>query len=97
VSCRRFNSSVLIGLNVESPAVSLISPWKIDTFFNRNTSICTFVHMSSGEILRCKECGQRFATEDAMRKHNGIGKEGGKKGLCKEIDWTSKARKTGKA
>jgi hypothetical protein len=58
------------------------------------------VHMSSSEILSCKDCGQRFATDDALRKHKGLGKEereSGKKRLCKTIDWTSKARKIGKA
>ena len=57
------------------------------------------VHLSSNEILSCKDCGQRFATDDALRKHWGLGKEDrepGKKRLCKTIDWTSKARKTGK-
>jgi hypothetical protein len=27
------------------------------------------VHLSSNEIMRCKECGQRFATADALREH----------------------------
>lgn len=94
MSCRRFSSSVLIGVNVEFSCSFFGIAIEDRHIFNRNT---VFVHMSSGEILRCKECGQHFATEDALRKHNGIGKEGGKKGLCKEIDWTSKAQKTGKA
>jgi hypothetical protein len=53
--------------------------------------------LSSSEILSCKDCGHRFATDDALRKHRGLGKEEGKKRLCKTIDWTSKARKTGNA
>jgi hypothetical protein len=56
-------------------------------------------YMSSNEFMTCNDCGQRFATADALRKHTGLGKEEkepGKKRLCKAIDWTSKARKTGK-
>jgi hypothetical protein len=59
--------------------------------------LCLLPFLSSREIMTCKDCGQRFATDDALRKHRGIGMEGRKKGICKEIDWTSKARKTGKA
>jgi ribosome-binding protein aMBF1 (putative translation factor) len=33
------------------------------------------VHLSSSEIMSCKECGQRFATVDALKKHNKLGKE----------------------
>jgi hypothetical protein len=58
------------------------------------------VHLSSSEILRCKECGQRFATEAALRKHKNLGKgemESRNKSLCHEIDWTSEEQKTGKA
>ena len=33
------------------------------------------VHLSSSEIMSCKDCGQRFATADALRKHKKLGKE----------------------
>jgi hypothetical protein len=33
------------------------------------------VHLSSSEIMSCKECGQRFATAGALRKHKNLGKE----------------------
>jgi hypothetical protein len=33
------------------------------------------VHLSSSENMSCKECGQRFATVDALKKHNKLGKE----------------------
>jgi C2H2-type zinc finger len=33
------------------------------------------VHLSSNEIMSCKECGERFATADALRKHKKLGKE----------------------
>ena len=71
--------------------------WKVDIFFNRNASL---VHLSSSEILSCKDCGQRFATDDALRKHKNLGKEERepqKKRLCHTKDWTSEAQKTGKA
>jgi hypothetical protein len=53
------------------------------------------VHFTSSEIMSCKECGQRFATAAALRKHKKLGK--GEGSFCHEIDWTSKVRKTGKA
>jgi ribosome-binding protein aMBF1 (putative translation factor) len=28
-----------------------------------------FVHLSSSEIISCKECGQHFGTVDALREH----------------------------
>ena len=28
-----------------------------------------FVHLSSSEIISCKECGQHFDTTDALREH----------------------------
>ena len=28
-----------------------------------------FVHLSSSEIISCKECGQHFDTIDALREH----------------------------
>ena len=57
------------------------------------------LYLSSSEILTCKDCGQRFATSDALRKHKNLGKGGRKSGknLCHEIDWTSEEQKTGKA
>ena len=57
------------------------------------------VHLSSGEIMSCKDCGQRFATADALGKHKKLGKEEREprnKRLCHVKDWTSKAQKTGK-
>jgi hypothetical protein len=57
-------------------------------------------YLSSNEFMTCKDCGQRFATADALRKHKKLGRENGepgKKRLCHEIDWTSEAQKTGKA
>jgi len=58
------------------------------------------VHLSSSEIMSCKDCGQRFATTDALRKHKKLGKEEREprnKRLCHPKDWTSEAQKTGKA
>jgi ribosome-binding protein aMBF1 (putative translation factor) len=55
------------------------------------------VHLSSSEIMSCKECGQRFATADALRKHKKLGKEEREprnKRLCHTKDWTSEAEKT---
>jgi ribosome-binding protein aMBF1 (putative translation factor) len=57
------------------------------------------VHLSSSEIMSCKECGQRFATADALRKHKKLGKEEREpqnKRLCHTKDWTSEAEKTGR-
>jgi len=51
------------------------------------------VHLSSNEIMRCKECGQHFATADALRKHKKLGKEEREprnKRLCHTKDWTSR-------
>jgi hypothetical protein len=28
-----------------------------------------FVHLSSSEIISCKECGQHLSTIDALREH----------------------------
>jgi|SoiMetStandDraft_2_1073263.scaffolds.fasta_scaffold05491_6 hypothetical protein len=45
--------------------------------------------------MTCKDCGQRFATADALRKHKNSGREerepNGKQ-HCREIDWTSEAK-----
>ena len=52
------------------------------------------------EVLSCKGCGQRFATEDALRKRKNWGKgerESQNKSLCHEIDWTSEEQETGEA
>jgi hypothetical protein len=43
--------------------------------------------------MSCKECGQRFATSDALRKHKELGKEEREprnKRLCHTKDWTSR-------
>ena len=52
-------------------------------------------YLSSNEFLTCKDCGQRFATADALRKHKNSGREerepNGKR-HCHEIDWTSEAK-----
>jgi hypothetical protein len=51
------------------------------------------VHLSSSEIMSCKECGQRFATVDALRKHKKLGKEEKEpwnKRICHTKDWTSR-------
>jgi ribosome-binding protein aMBF1 (putative translation factor) len=51
------------------------------------------VHLSSSEIMSCKECGQRFATADALRKDKKLGKEEREpqnKRLCHTKDWTSR-------
>ena len=34
-----------------------------------------FVHLSSSEIISCKECGQNFVTIDALREHEKSEKE----------------------
>jgi hypothetical protein len=34
-----------------------------------------FVHLSSSEIISCKECGQHFDTIDALREHEKSEKE----------------------
>ncbi len=31
--------------------------------------LVVIVHLSSGEIIGCKECGQNFDTMDALREH----------------------------
>jgi hypothetical protein len=33
------------------------------------------VHLSSSEIISCKECGQRFDTIDALKEHEKSEKE----------------------
>jgi hypothetical protein len=33
------------------------------------------VHLSSSEIISCKECGQQFDTIDALREHERSEKE----------------------
>jgi predicted nucleic acid-binding Zn ribbon protein len=33
------------------------------------------VHLSSNEIINCKECGQRFDTVDALNEHEKSEKE----------------------
>ena len=33
------------------------------------------VHLSSSEIISCKECGQHFDTIDALREHERLEKE----------------------
>jgi hypothetical protein len=51
------------------------------------------VHLSSNEIMRCKECGQRFATADALRIHKRSEQEEREhrnKRLCHTKDWTSR-------
>jgi hypothetical protein len=56
-------------------------------------------YLSSNEIMSCEDCGQHFATADALRKHKKLGRrkrETKNKRLCHEIDWTSEAQKTGK-
>jgi hypothetical protein len=50
--------------------------------------------------MTCKDCGQRFATADALRKHKNSGRgerEPNGKRHCHEIDWTSEAKETGNA
>ena len=34
-----------------------------------------FVHLSSSEIISCKECGQHFDTIDALKEHEKSEKE----------------------
>ena len=58
------------------------------------------VHLSSGEIISCKECGQQFDTIDALQEHEKSEKEEKElqnKGLWITKDWTSETRKTGNA
>jgi hypothetical protein len=33
------------------------------------------IHLSSSEIISCKECGQRFDTIDALKEHEKSEKE----------------------
>ena len=37
--------------------------------------VLVFVHLSSSEIIGCKECGQHFDTIDALREHEKSEKE----------------------
>jgi hypothetical protein len=72
--------------------------YNVDIFFNDNTNTSNTRPLA--KILSCKEYGQYFATEDALRKHKNLGKgerESRNKNLCHEIDWISEAQKTGKA
>jgi hypothetical protein len=52
-------------------------------------------NLSSNEFMTCKDCVQRFATTDALRKRKNSGRgETGTNGKqhCHEIDWTSEAK-----
>jgi hypothetical protein len=52
-------------------------------------------YLSSNEFMTCKDCGQRFATADALKKHKNSGRGEGEpngKRHCHEIDWTSEAK-----
>jgi hypothetical protein len=51
------------------------------SYHKKNFWICflmimlVFVHLSSSEIISCKECGQHFDTIDALREHEKSEKE----------------------